>query len=136
MRQAVAAPKGGNTWFYLTTASRDYGLTSGTRDTPKIQIEELGREIVYAPNAEAELALKKRAFLQIERGFFAVIINDLIEADLVIADLTEHNPNVLFELGVRMVQDKPVLHKHPARKGEGIAGSPKARLPSTSAGAR
>lgn len=36
------------------------------------------------------------------------IINDLLEADLVIADLTEHNPNVLFELGVRMAFDKPV----------------------------
>jgi nucleoside 2-deoxyribosyltransferase len=39
----------------------------------------------------------------------STIINDLIEADLVIADLTEHNPNVMFELGVRMVQDKPVV---------------------------
>lgn len=36
-------------------------------------------------------------------------ISDLIEADLVIADLTEHNPNVMFELGVRMAQDKPVV---------------------------
>ena len=26
----------------------------------------------------------------------------------VIADLTEHNPNVLFELGMRMREDKPV----------------------------
>ncbi len=38
----------------------------------------------------------------------STIINDLLEADLVIADLTAHNPNVLFELGVRMEQDKPV----------------------------
>lgn len=38
----------------------------------------------------------------------STIINDLLEADLVIADLTAHNPNVLFELGVRMAQDKPV----------------------------
>lgn len=36
------------------------------------------------------------------------IINDLLNADIVIADLTEHNPNVLFELGVRMAEDKPV----------------------------
>jgi hypothetical protein len=27
---------------------------------------------------------------------------------LVLADLTEHNPNVLFELGMRMHEDKPV----------------------------
>lgn len=38
----------------------------------------------------------------------ATIVNGLLEADLVIADLTEHNPNVLFELGVRMADDKPV----------------------------
>ena len=25
-----------------------------------------------------------------------------------VVDLTEHNPNVLFELGVRMAEDKPV----------------------------
>ena len=39
----------------------------------------------------------------------STIINDLIQADLVIADLTEHNPNVKFELSVRMAQDKPVV---------------------------
>jgi hypothetical protein len=38
----------------------------------------------------------------------STIINDLLEADLVIADLTEHNPNVLFELGVRMANDLPI----------------------------
>ena len=38
----------------------------------------------------------------------STIINDLLEADLVIADLTDHNPNVLFELGMRMANDKPV----------------------------
>ena len=38
----------------------------------------------------------------------ATIIRDLMAADLVIADLTEHNPNVLFELGWRMAIDKPI----------------------------
>lgn len=239
LRKAVGASTG-NAWFYWTTASRDYGLTSGTRDAPKIALEDLGRDIVYAPNPDAELASKKQAFLKIEifksvleyykgsnlpemkylgntlskefgldpevheefakifrencqylgivsgeptttdeqveskgaapapdtvtlsegasnssltafvilpfverdarhpKGFFAevlrsiitpaakdfkvktanrqgsdviqsTIISDLIEADLVIADLTEHNPNVMFELGVRMAQDKPVV---------------------------
>ncbi len=37
------------------------------------------------------------------------IIRQLVEADLVIADLTDHNPNVLFELGIRIALDKPVL---------------------------
>ncbi|HWO16812.1 MAG TPA: hypothetical protein VNM89_08900 [Solirubrobacterales bacterium] len=38
----------------------------------------------------------------------STIINELLEADLVLADLTEHNPNVLFELGMRIAEDKPV----------------------------
>lgn len=231
----------GNAWYSLTAAARDYGLTIGTRNDEKIALADLGREIVYAPNAEAEHDLKTRAFFNIDifkrvleyykgsnlpdmkylgntlekefglvpetheefsktfrencqylgissgmpssveegeeqeqpalpgtvtlaeaggssrltafvilpfverdpkhaPGFFAevlrslitpaakessftvktanrqgsdmiqsTIVNDLIEADLVIADLTEHNPNVMFELGFRMAQDKPVV---------------------------
>ena len=38
----------------------------------------------------------------------ATIVNNLLDADLVVVDLTEHNPNVLFELGMRMAADKPV----------------------------
>jgi hypothetical protein len=65
VRKAVGA-SAGNPWFYLSAASRDYGLTIGTRDTPKITLAELGREIVYAPNPETELTLKKQAFLNID----------------------------------------------------------------------
>lgn len=38
----------------------------------------------------------------------STIVNELLDADLVVVDLTEHNPNVLFELGMRMHADKPV----------------------------
>lgn len=38
----------------------------------------------------------------------STIVNELLAADLVLADLTEHNPNVLFELGMRMAEDRPV----------------------------
>jgi hypothetical protein len=38
----------------------------------------------------------------------STIVNDLLEADLVVADLSEQNPNVLFELGLRMAYDKPI----------------------------
>jgi hypothetical protein len=235
IRKAIGIGQG-NPWYYLTAASRDYGLTIGTREAAKIALAELGREIVYAPDPETERTLKQQAFLNIEifkkvleyykgsnlpdmkylgnvlkkefdldpetheefaktfrencqylgitsgtpplpgegaesetpgtvtlaeaaagsaltcfvilpfverdakhsAGFFAevlrsiitpaaaskecgfnvktanrrgsdmiqaTIINSLVEADLVIADLTEHNPNVLFELGVRMAQE-------------------------------
>lgn len=243
IRKAIGAGTGGNAYYYLTAASRDYGLTIGTNGAQKIELAELGRNLAYAPNADAERALKISAFLNVEvfkhvlayykgsnlpdmkylgntlqkefgldpetheefsrtfrenckylgiisgiptivgqgdsdlpadvsapdtitlaeaegtssltafvimpfverdaahsKGFFAevlrsiitpaakasqfnvktanrqgsdliqsTIVNDLMDADLVIADLTEHNPNVLFELGMRMAEDKPVV---------------------------
>ena len=230
----------GNTFYYYTASSRDFGFTTGSSQTSQIGLSELGREIVYAPNPTIERTKKIEAFLKIEifkkvldyykgstlpemkylsntlenqfnlhpdlheefsklfsenckdlnittgnplddlssaenkpspskiivgetkkgtkgklkafvimpfvekgekrpLGFFkevlesllipsgidaeftvetankqgsdviqSTIINDLLEADLVIADLTDHNPNVLFELGMRMAIDKPV----------------------------
>lgn len=243
IRKAIGAGTGGNAFFYLTSASRDYGLTVGTSGSDKISLADLGRDIVYAGNATVEAELKMRAFLNVDvfkrvleyykgsnlpemkylgntlqkefqlvpetheefsqifrenckflgitsgtvivtaegstdsstaapapgtvtlaeaggtskltafvimpfverdskhaPGFFpevlrslitpaakdssftvktanrqgsdliqSTIVNDLMEADLVIADLTEHNPNVMFELGVRMAEDKPVV---------------------------
>ncbi len=38
----------------------------------------------------------------------STIIRELLAAELVIADLTDHNPNVLFELGIRLAGEKPV----------------------------
>lgn len=36
------------------------------------------------------------------------IVQYLIEADMVLCDLSQHNPNVFFELGVRTSLDKPI----------------------------
>jgi hypothetical protein len=66
VRKAVGAGTGGNAWFYLTAASRDYGLTTGTNTADKIALTDLGREIVYAPNADAEKKVKVRAFLNVD----------------------------------------------------------------------
>ncbi|MFS8980789.1 hypothetical protein PO002_41365 [Cupriavidus necator] len=243
-KEIAAALKMGasSNFFYLTAASRDYGITIGTRDTAKIELTELGRRIVYpkssAEFAEAmtaafrnvmlfskvfdyyqgknlpdihylkntlktefgvderfqddfyELFQKNLAYLKEKtgelpvvtsgnvktaissgqsdsiilgessdsgtlvafvampfsektsmypKGYFdevlkhlitpaavkanfnartakkagseviqSTIVNDLDSADLVIVDLTEHNPNVLFELGMRIAFDKPV----------------------------
>jgi hypothetical protein len=38
----------------------------------------------------------------------ATIVNELLDSHLVLCDLTEHNPNVLFELGVRMASERPI----------------------------
>jgi hypothetical protein len=38
------------------------------------------------------------------------IITAVMEADLVIADLTSHNPNAFYELAIRHMVEKPVIH--------------------------
>jgi hypothetical protein len=232
-------------FIYLASASRDYGLTAGTISTEKIELSDLGRKVVYAPDPETERQSKIQAFFKVDifkkvfdhyggsklpertylantlenefkllpelhdefvrlftanckylgienglregdsaavkekasqtdeyadirvvgqpkgkfdrtafvimpfseknivekrsAGFFlevlntlitpaaneagfavetaeqhgsdviqSTIINRLLQADLVIADLTDHNPNVLFELGIRMAKEMPV----------------------------
>jgi hypothetical protein len=239
---SLGVAKNNNKFFYTAAAARDYGLTVGTRDTEKIELAPVGRDIFFAPDEDTKKAklldaffsidIFKRVFehygsaelpkmeflantlqkefgldpewhedfvkifkenckfLGIEKGLgptqklpvkdtpiehpseiqvvgqpkgkfdrtafvimpfgekgesarpvgffnellnslitpaansagFAVetarkqgsdviqstIINQLLKADLVIADLTDHNPNVLFELGIRIAKDLPV----------------------------
>ncbi len=46
------------------------------------------------------------------------ILNHLAQDDLVVADLTGHNPNVYYELGIRHAIGKPIIHL--IEKGEEI----------------
>lgn len=46
------------------------------------------------------------------------IIDKLQSADLVIADISEHNPNVFYEMGYRKCTGKPIIHLK--RKNEHI----------------
>lgn len=240
LAESIGQSAASSGFFYLTAASRDYGLTIGTRDASKIELSTLGRELVYPKASGDELKTLMAAFRNIElfakvydyytggnlpevqylkntlktewgvdeayqddfyelfqknlaylkskgdltsvsssaagaatkqggtsillgesakagnlvafiampfsektasykQGYFdevlkhlitpaavranfnsrtakkagseviqSTIVNDLYNADLVIVDLTEHNPNVLFELGMRIAFNKPV----------------------------
>src|ERR1700722_13228524 len=66
LRKAIGAGTGGNAYFYLTAAARDYGLTIGTKSAEKIALADLGREIVYAPSPDVENGLKLKAILNVE----------------------------------------------------------------------
>jgi len=89
--QALKEKNGGNPWapaeianalgisakttgFYnLTASSRDYGLTTGTRDSAQIALQPVGRDIVYAVSREAEQDALKRAFFNVQ------VFNDVNE---------------------------------------------------------
>jgi hypothetical protein len=57
--------KSGN-FFYITTASRDYGLTEGTRDTAEIKLTDLGRRAVYPQSTSEEAEALREAFLSVD----------------------------------------------------------------------
>ena len=62
---ALNMKKGGNLFYYMTAASRDYGFTSGTRDTVTVSLEELGKKYVYAQSPEEIESSIKTAFSNI-----------------------------------------------------------------------
>ena len=59
--------------------------------------EELGYEAVRSDEEVGSNLISKS------------VIRNIVEADIVIADLTEHNPNVFYELAVRHTIAKPVI---------------------------
>lgn len=82
--QALKAANGGNPWppgevakylnfgaksdklYYLTASSRDYGLTTGTRDASSISLTDLGRKAVYPASSGDEHAVLVEAFYNVE----------------------------------------------------------------------
>lgn len=63
---------------------------------------------LFKPALEAAGFIAKTAKRQGSDVIQATIVTELLGADLVLADLTAHNPNVLFELGMRMHMDRPI----------------------------
>lgn len=127
-------PKGMKSNNHLTANIIDAGVTSGDDDLVVIAEPDEGSDRLcfvaipfrtrtnqYPDGFFAEVLSQLIGPAGADAGFRVVtanqqgtdviqstIINALVDADLVVADLTEHNPNVLFELGVRMAVDKPV----------------------------
>jgi hypothetical protein len=55
-----------NNYFYLTASSRDYDLTIGTRDTEKIELSALGRQLVYPKTPQEEVEAIQKAFRNVD----------------------------------------------------------------------
>src|SRR5271165_6168300 len=55
----------------------------------------------------------KRADQDTRPGLIDVhMINDILDAELVIADLSYLNPNAFYEIGLRHMAEKPIIHMH------------------------
>lgn len=78
-----------------------------TSNYPKGYFDEVLKHLITPAAVQAKFNARtaKKAGSEVIQS---TIVNDLDSADLVIVDLTEHNPNVLFELGMRIAFNKPV----------------------------
>ena len=63
---SLSMAKNNNKFFYTAGAARDYGLTVGTRDTEKIELAPLGREIFFAGDEEAKKTKMLEVFFSID----------------------------------------------------------------------
>ena len=93
-------PSGQKCFVIMPLAERDGNRSPGYF---KEVYESLIRPAVTEAGFGVETAMRTGSDL-----IHSTIINELSEADIVLADLTDHNPNVLFELGLRMAENKPV----------------------------
>jgi hypothetical protein len=84
----------------------------GAEDTDtRIHADWLLEEIIQPVMAEFTDFEVKRADQDHRPGLIdAQLINDLLTAELVIADLSGLNPNAFYEIGIRHMAQKPVIH--------------------------
>jgi hypothetical protein len=77
----------------------------------RIHADWLLEEIIQPAMADFPEYEVKRADQEHRPGLIdAQLINDLQRAELVIADLSTHNPNVFYEIGIRHMAQKPIIH--------------------------
>ncbi len=63
---ALRVTKGAKNFFYTAAASRDYGLTVGSRDTDKIGLSPLGRAIFFAGDEATARQRRIEAFFSVD----------------------------------------------------------------------
>ena len=101
IRTDSTAPSGQTCFVIMPLAERDGQRSPGYF---KEVYESLIKPAVIKAGFGVETALRTGSDV-----IHSTIINELADADIVLADLTDHNPNVLFELGLRMAENKPVV---------------------------
>jgi hypothetical protein len=80
----------------------------GKQERPKGFFDEVLKSLI-TPAANAAGFAVQTARREDSDIIHHTIINQLLNAHLVIADMTDHNPNVFVELGIRLAKEKPVV---------------------------
>lgn len=91
----------------------------GAEDSPERIHADWFLEAVVEPTFEKLGGFKvERADKLSHPGLIdAQVIQRLLTADIVVADLTGLNPNVFYEIGIRHMSQKPIIHMHEIGQG-------------------
>ncbi len=86
----------------------------GAADSPERRHADMTLNAIIRP-ALAEIGIAfgdvKRGDESIETGMITDhLITEILESDLIVADLSFLNPNVFYELGIAHTAEKPVIH--------------------------
>lgn len=65
-KASLGVVKGNAKFFYAASAARDYGLTVGTRDTEKIELAPLGRDLTFAGDEATKRQKMIDAFFSVD----------------------------------------------------------------------
>jgi len=83
----------------------------GAADTPQRKKADNVLNYIFRPALEPLGYTVTRADEISQPGSITLqVLERVLESELVIADLTDHNPNVFYELAVRHASQKPVIH--------------------------
>lgn len=83
-------------------------VATDVRKHADMMLNAVIREVLANPPFDMRV---KRADEDADPGMIGDrILNDVMHADLVVADLTDLNPNAFYELGIRHAAQKPTIH--------------------------
>ena len=82
----------------------------GDKDSPTRKRSDAVLEHVFKKALSPEYCVKRADEISEPGMITSQILQAIQDYDLVLADLTEHNPNVFYELAVRHAIDKPIIH--------------------------
>jgi hypothetical protein len=82
----------------------------GDKDSSTRKRSDTVLEHVFKKALNPEYLVKRADEISEPGMITSQILQAVQDYDLVLADLTEHNPNVFYELAIRHAVDKPIIH--------------------------
>jgi nucleoside 2-deoxyribosyltransferase len=104
VQEAIIPEKSKKTCFIITPVG-------GTNSEIRRHIDGVIKEAIFPVLEQLNFQRSETVYeTSISGSLVRTIVRSIYEADLVIANLTEQNPNVMYEIALRHAVGKPIIH--------------------------